>query len=701
MKIFKSIVIIGFILASLIISCIDSTQPVIAAGNTTITINCAAAGGYSWLAANAKTWDYYREQPADTLTGKQVGFERSTAHAHVYPYSGTFSWDISAIPSDAEIVSVSIITMPTAKYDTYMNYDDFYMAYFKDDWGSNGIIDAVDNGRWKLGDNAAQNYVSAPFKFSDCTVGVEHEIELNASEALDTYAGGNMVYLRLATVNLYAWSAPVITGEAAGARIRMDVTGSAGTYPKLEVTYVSSADDRLPDLHTNAAVDTETLGTETADNITLETLKCMYADETLSFLINGDSGANVTMELLAGNGEILETHSDSIRTDSIYSWQINLDSDYSGFVRVHETVFDLWSNWVSVQPSPSLTQMNNQVYAADTSYPQYTNSFSQYVVYDDGLMYVHWKTNIDPAAELADYSLQLLSNGNTDVYCYTLESMGDYFGGTTANLEKLAHWRYAVFSPAIASPGFNDYGGIVQDLDFDSKRTLRTGFIQAHIVESADNVTELAGTHSAYWYLSAVSKGLSIGLESSAYTDIETPVISFSVGSECKAEIYLPTGTITADGDTYFNVVLGSQSLVIPSMSTIGSNTVSVVLTGDHTYVYRYDMPLTIVDDDDPGGTGIDVIDDPNNILGLLKKIFGFINADTPAEKWIWLIVGMGLLVALFWFNSLLRVVMPMLLFGAACVSEWIDPWWVVLLALGAGVYMFSLFKKKTGESDG
>jgi hypothetical protein len=694
-------IVILAVLAGMILPVFYDVKPVYAAGNTTVTLDNLGAGNVFSFSVNAP-FSSYRIQPesesVQTENNPSCGWWEYSQYK-ILPKAHVVGWDSSTIPDDAQIVSAKIIMKVYGKYDTNPLYSDFYWSFYKSWLGSDDSLDVGDNARWYALKNQGYGRATAVKKYSDLpAVGSEYEVEISQLEEFFIELTNNRLYAECMTENQGLLYNPGYS--EAGETTMLSFSQYVGAYPKLEVTYVTESVDRETDLHENAAENTTPLGTETADNITLETLKCMYADETLSFLVNGDSGANVTMELYNKDGAILETHSDSVRTDNIYSWQVSLSSNYSGFVRAHDSVNDLWSEWVSVQPSPSTTQANNQVYAVNTNYPQWTYPFSNYVVYDNDLMYVHWKTNIDPSTELADYSLQILSNGSTNVYEKTLSELQDYYGGTTANIEKLAHWRYCVFSPAINAEGFNDYTGIVQDLNLDSARSLRTGFIQARIVQSDDSVTELAGTHSAYWYLSEVSQGLGISLESSTYTDESTPVILFNVGGECKAETTLPTGNIEAvNGTTIFTTLLGSQKLVISAIKVSGNNTVSIILSGDHTYQYRYDLALSI-DGESVGGTGISEIGDPNNILGLLKKILGFINADTAGEKWIWLLVGMGLLVGLFWWSSVLRVVMPMILFGAACVSSWIDPWWVILLALGAGVYLFSIFKKKTSGSE-
>lgn len=63
-----------------------------------------------------------------------------------------------------------------------------------------------------------------------------------------------------------------------------------------------------------------------------------------------------------------------------------------------------------------------------------------------------------------------------------------------------------------------------------------------------------------------------------------------------------------------------------------------------------------------------------------------------------WLVV-IGLMAVgfmLFFKSSVMRVVIPLCVFGGAIVVGWIDLWVVVLLALSAGVSLFSILRKRT-----
>jgi hypothetical protein len=691
----KSFMILALIAGLLMPFCYD-IEPVQAAGHTVLVITPSEAGGPVFYPASyGLSWAAKcgTAGTCDAINTSKVGwYSTNDSGKYGKPYSSIYSFSLSGLPADVEIVSVSVNMTPSGKNDTSPSYSDFYFGIVRTDFGAGSTLDNTDIDNWIYYD---EGWLSEPDHYNSLTNGVEYTMPLTEYGIIG--AGISYFYMEIMPAQKKYMYEPARENET---EISYQVTSA-----KLIVTYVTPATRGDADLHENDDIDDTPVGNEVADNITLETIRCMYADETLSFLVNGDSGANVTLELRDKDDVVIDLHSDSIRVDGIYSWQINVASDYSGFVRVRETNFDIWSDWVSVVPSPDTSQATNNVYAGFTAYPQYTTAFSDYVTYDGDLMYIHWKTNVNPATELSDFGLKLMARGNSQVYYNSLQTIAtDYFQGEPAVQNVYSHWRYAVFTPALVA-GMNDYNGIVNDLRLNMSRSIYTGFIQALIVETADGITELAPCHSAYWYLSAVNKGITISSEKDTYTDEENPVINVTIGNECKVETTLDTGVVQIGNyvESQFIAELGVNRIDTSPVSTVGAQTCSVILSsGEHSYVYRYDMTLEFTEDDGGGGgNSIDDVTDPNSILGLLKKILGIVDYSSDTSHWILLIVGMAILTAIFWFSSLMRVVFPMLLFGTACVSGWIDSWWVILLALGAGVYLFSIFKKKTADGGG
>lgn len=69
---------------------------------------------------------------------------------------------------------------------------------------------------------------------------------------------------------------------------------------------------------------------------------------------------------------------------------------------------------------------------------------------------------------------------------------------------------------------------------------------------------------------------------------------------------------------------------------------------------------------------------------------------DNPAGRWIAILALMALCFAGFYRSSLLRVLVPGSVFGIGLIIGWVDIWVTILLALGAGLTIYGLFKRKT-----
>lgn len=704
------VAILCFMLAGYSINSIFSF-PVQASGTTTVEIGACEDTEFDYTG----TWNYpwiYSCLHCERIAGGggRCGWYDTTVSGddRNWPNTSAIRFDLSTVPDDAEYISATIKLFCTAKFDNNPLYDDFFWNYYKTNPGGDMVWDVLDADNWYLMKNQGYGRMAAPQHYTAVTEDEWYEVDIldwNLEQALERYNDTDYIYFQLMPENQGLMYSPTYSGD--NKYIYFDTNGFANF--KIEITYISQADDREPVLHVNAAVNTTALGTEIADNITLETLRCMYADETMSYLVNGESGANISMQLIDTGGTVLDAHTDSVRVDGIYSWQIDTPSSYSGFVRVHEIINNLWSEYVCIRPSPASTQATNRVYSGLTNYPQYTEPFSSYVVDDGGLMYIHWKSNIDGDTELADFNLKLYSNGstNTPLYNKTLLQMADeYYHGSEANSKALLHWRYAVFTPALLE-GTSNYGGIVQDLYMSESKSFRRGFIQPILFDNTDNTT-FAETHSAYWYLSSPAKGISMNMKQSEYTEDDTPVVNLNIGNECKVETNLNYGIIdVSDGGNYtFIAGLGQQDLTIGQQND-GIKTISVKLSnpGYHTYEYRYDMTVTIHESGTEGvGTGVD----DNSPAGFLEKIMSFFTShgyDNPIGHWLIILAGMLFTFLICYQSPVMRVAMPLVVLAAGFVGGWIDRWIVILFALGAGLTIWGFTRKKmaggSGEAEG
>lgn len=475
--------------------------------------------------------------------------------------------------------------------------------------------------------------------------------------------------------------------------------------PALYYTYAAEPDRADFDYGVNSGYNPAPTGDEVADNITLRTISCMYADEDIGFTVHGESGAVISLSLVNQNGTVLESIEDEVQTNDCYYWQIDtLPSDYTGMVRARESNFNLASPWVAVQPSFDSTQANLKTYSRYTEYPQYENMFSEYVVYRGDYMYVHWKTNIDGSSESDNHRLDLYINGDnvTPAYSENFTYLGEnYYKGEADNWQDGINWRFAVFTPQSVS-GTRLYGELVIDLDRDYVPANK-GFIQPVIYKISTD-SELGETHTAYWYLEDAGDGINITLQNDSVEVDDRINVKIVVGRQCNASDYLSNALIEVVGynQVYGTIEDGTNWFSLDGIEVEGDYDVRVSLSDDslHTYSYIYQLPLTVA------GEGALLPDDtgPSGIWEAFLNFIGAHNLDSDVGHWIVVILVMVLLFLISYKSSILRVALPLLVLGAAFVANWIDQWLIVLLALGAGLTLWGIFRRKAsggGENEG
>ena len=471
------------------------------------------------------------------------------------------------------------------------------------------------------------------------------------------------------------------------------------TYPgQLIVEYPANVQERKPTTRTNAATDNETTGYETADNITWDTPRAAYADEALNFIINGDSGEAIDLKLMDVSNNILASHIDSIRVDGKYYYSADVPDSTVGFVRLVETNNNIYSLWGYINPAVSSSQEPDYIYSASTDYPQYTKPFKTYVVQAGDVMTVHWQTRLT-AAETDNASLRLwyVGDNTTIMYNELLSDMADDYYYNESDNDHMITWRYAVFTMDDTGQGFEDYDEMIIDLD----RVYgweTSGFYQPVIFEDALN-EEVTTTHSCYWYLAdANNDGLRCSLDAGTYTAGNNMNIRFYAGdaSKVKTELnFLRVLLINAAGttiDQVDGVVTGEQTnLVLQAPMGNGTYTARFTLTkANKTFTYIKDVTFVVIG-------GIEEAEEPfiDNIVEGFEAWLDNWGLNNQAGHWLVLLVVMVLLFIIAYKSEILRVALPLVAMATAIGFGWIDVWVIILLALGAGLSLFALFRKK------
>lgn len=700
----KKIILLVMVLAVLSLLWQGTFQPERADAAGDIVLNLGAAAGpdtyrMNWFDATViNMYEAYHKATADGGAGGTlaVGWAFSTTTSnHITPYSNkAYGWDTSAIPAGAVVKAAWILVTPSVKIDTYVNYNDFYWSFFATNPGADNT--------WTVNDNSntskAAGRETAPHHYNSLVVGTAENVTLaNPSYVTQRWNGTNKIWLSmmLEVMTYPNGYDPLTSGEANGNTIRFDCNA-----PVLYVRYTPPATVRAGTLHVNAATVPPT-GTDGADNITLETLSCMYGDESLSFFYNGTPGNGVYPALYDKDGNILATsNNQSIRTDGIYAYQPSLSTSYSGFVRAKDESTGLYSPWVSVQPSPASTELSNSIYALSTAYPQYSVSFSSYVVNVGDLLYFHWKTNISPS-EIADYSLKIYANGdNTSAYFnMNLADMANsYFLGTLSQQQNKIPWRYAVF--ALGYPaGFQDYAGLVINLNMESANNY--GFVEPMITDNSS--IELVTPVSAYWYLTDASYGLSMSTDRLEYATGDPVSVLLNVGDQCQVERYLAFVQLEVVGSVsyYYTAVKGDNLYTPGAFNNAASPTIRVHLfdATRTSYQYIFDLPFKVSGDstgtsETPGG-----VPTAKGWWAWFKNLVKSNGLDNPMGHWL-IIMALAVFLAIaFRKKPAVATGLVIMVFIAGFTGGWIDKWFSAALILGIGLELYGKLKKKTKAS--
>lgn len=708
---FRRMLIVLLLVSSVLIILGGDSRGVKSSSYETFTAN--ASTGSEWLSKvqnygvgdtfNDCRYDDTGVDESTSLIQAGVGYETDW---HKWRISETFiRFDISGLPAGVDVVEMRIVAEPDAIIDTGdWGADHYYSFYSVDHDYIHPNPSLVDYGHTYQ--HIPNGYrVAGPIGQLSCTVGVDKTWPIKTPywDYFLEGEGGDDVWVEFMTeYQALGWS----PGEAVAASTLLKLISV-----RLEIDYVgvanprSMTDDSDDSYHDNDAKDTTILGTETTDNITWNTIRLLYNDEYPQVLVNGDSGANVTLSLVGGAGQVLSTISDSIRVDNIYAWQItDVPVEYAGFIRVRDSISGEVSPWGYISSVPDSSQLTNRIYARFTEYPQYDREFSGYVVQRGDLLFHHWKTDVDGTTDnLSALSLGIWSRGDTakEKYSETLADLGtEYYLGSQDFVGENIHWRYAIFTPEYVA-GQVTYNNLVQLIDLPFDRVYK-GFIQA-VITDTDNVTdEYTETHSAYWYLSNAGEGIAITSKYSNYAVDDEIDIVVTIGGECNVETDLPSVKIEIlYGDDIvqthnFSIVEGVNEISMSGFSVEGSYTARCHFISDlKTYDYVKDIPFTVsgdtsgVSDDDEAG--VPGVGDWKRALDELIARWGL---DNEPGHWLIIIVLSLIVAILFRGMPVVATGLVILIMSGALIFEWLNPWFIVLLTLGAGAFIYAWVKR-------
>lgn len=631
----------------------------------------------------------------DSYTTSDCGWTTSGTENYWYIWEGLLGFDIGNMTAGIDVVG-GYVELYISNKENGSGWQAFYALYE----GTPGEDFIWHNYDWDNAYDAGADRVSSVEDYDDIGTGAYHRFDILDSwlEYASTPDSNDYVWFYVCSTNHMLNMAPEWTDG--GKQCKISWHAFNNTYkPRLVLEYVEGTSDRSWDIPGNAPINPAPTGDEVADNITWQTPRCSYADEGMYLTIEGDSGANISVLLVDDDGNTLDDFEDSIRTDGNYDYNPDMPDSWYGFVRVLEENNNLVSDWGYVMPAPDNDEQSNTLYAVSTEHPQYNYDFARYLTYENDAFVVHWKTNIG-TGESDNHTLEIWGNSNNTtglMFSSNFTALNDNYFNATANYSWGNHWRYMIFTPNIEGVGFNDYDNLIYNLD-KNYSTNTAGYLHAVILDTGANST-LADSHSCYWYIPVVKDGLIFQMNSNQYRQSDDMTILLQVGSACKILDNLPslkmeiinnTGGVVSTSYESYTDDLNEYQLVSPGAT--GDYELRFTFSGDSTWSYIHDIEFQVTK---KGAlTGGDIAD---SISIWLSNI----GMDNPAGYWIVTLVGMILLFLFAYKSPLMRIILPLGLLGFMIIQSYLDVWVIVLLALGAGLTLFGLFRKKVHGSGG
>lgn len=450
---------------------------------------------------------------------------------------------------------------------------------------------------------------------------------------------------------------------------------------------------------TNAAIDDTVTGFEEADNVTWGSPRCAYADEDLYFIFEGESGAQLDIDLVSSEGDILASTTNSIRVNDYYYCSFTVPSTTDCFVRIVENNHALMSPWGYISPSPSSSQETHYTYTNNTNYTQYRENFDQYVISGNEYFFFHWKESIQDS-DLASVLLKIYYLGNSSdvTYSANMSTLADTYYLNTDDNDNMLAWRYAIFSFDGSGESYNDYDDIIIDLDkpFDWDTS---GFYTCELYESG--VSEITSPHSSAFYLSSTAEGIKINSSDLNPDAGEEFNVNLSAGNESKVKTSLnnirctiqdSSGGILSVSDGNFS----STNALIPITAPLndGTYTLRTSLSNiNSTFEYIYDITVSVND------LAIISGEDSDELLNTFEEYLDSRGWFTKTGKYIIILLLMAICYFAFRKSDTLKVLCPIIIFAGALIAGWIDWVVIVLLILGAGITLWGLLKNRLGGS--
>lgn len=605
-------------------------------------------------------------------------------------YESILGFDIGTMPAD-DIVGAELYLYAN-DHDDDTGLKNYYGVVLK----SIGVSTTIDELDFDLAYSAPRGILASDgwTKYQDIELDEYYCFDL-MPDVLELDSNGYLWFYLMAGKHYYGIEPEDCTGFLEDNQTWIEFQDQNSTYEPYLILYYEEDADEGDD--GGDFVNTSDNGTKIEEiddgvivSIDWESPRCAYSSQNMCFVVEGTPGTPFVLQLQTEEGVVLSYVDESVYSNGYYMWDTDVTSSYTGFIRVVEVeTSSVSSDWGYLYNGSPLSNMNvSSAVFTDSNYIN-EEQMRSYAVVDGDIATIHWKSNVD-VNYLYNYGLSIYQREDESVYSTDNLSafFEDYYLGIEDN-EWSVNSRYVVVRLQ-NSANDTDYDDLVIDLDCGSSSDDYGYYVLS--IDDSDDIA-LNEYSTALWFLPRYSDALYM-IVSDNNEDI---TVNCQYGSLSHLADDLPSVTLSTLNNG--QVITSSSGLLtstnqdfVVTKPSVNNYEMMIEFSGSndyiHTWYLTYSSTLNPSDDRglDVGGwleglmNGLDDIG-MNNVLG----------------HWIIIISLMVICYLMLRQDRVLRVIIPLAVFGAGIALSWVDLWIVVLLAIGIGFTVFKVVRPKIG----
>ena len=479
---------------------------------------------------------------------------------------------------------------------------------------------------------------------------------------------------------------PSWAGSNAASYIKVDTAYGGGYEPELVVEYTTGNSSRTVATNTNAG---EGGSGNDLTEINWMTPRCIWDDETPGFEILGEAGCPFRAKVTNGALTIAEITGQTIKTDGTYYWYPDIQGYSGNKLRCEatettaghtDTILSTWGWSESYVDAGACESWSKYMEQKESSWRRSEKDYR--IGGPAEVLKFYWASNM-VEGDIADCELDLRQAGATQrsIYNSTIADLLDnYYLCEDADNDNLISSRYILASMGDVTDTLD---GLIIDLD-NSLVNANKGIYYLNISQLDDYKLDAV---SGYLYMA--QNELSITESYEGEGDYQVAIDnSVNIGFQANlSAISLEIKEGELSRQTTDDTLDSSAKIIMAHW--LGEGDWNLLLTLSKTgenFEYRrlWDATQGPGGEEGGGGGGFPM---PGDWWDWLT---------TGVGRWVLLILCIALEALMFHKHKEVVVILACCLLAVWIVLEWVDLWLVVLLALGAGLSVWAMLRRKT-----